>query len=130
MASCKKTLVVTKDQIDSMIRSIRGVRVMLDSDLVRQLPERLDQAAKRASKTESGSVSGRFHVSAHRERSSCFKIANCDLKRVEPVANCDRFQIPFNLEVANCDLKFPRWTPVTSLSFHRIRRSDGREHSE
>src|SRR6266404_2804158 len=33
MASSKKTLVVTKDQIDSMIRSIRGVRVMLDSDL-------------------------------------------------------------------------------------------------
>src|SRR6266850_6019148 len=33
MASSKKTLVVSKDQIDSMIRSIRGVRVMLDSDL-------------------------------------------------------------------------------------------------
>jgi len=33
MASSKKALVVSKDQIDSMIRSIRGVRVMLDSDL-------------------------------------------------------------------------------------------------
>jgi hypothetical protein len=34
MASSKKNLVVvSKDQIDSMIRSIRGVRVMLDSDL-------------------------------------------------------------------------------------------------
>jgi hypothetical protein len=33
MASSKRTLVVSKDQIDSMIRSIRGVRVMLDSDL-------------------------------------------------------------------------------------------------
>jgi hypothetical protein len=33
MASSKKTLVVSKGQIDSMIRSIRGVRVMLDSDL-------------------------------------------------------------------------------------------------
>jgi len=33
MASSKKTAAVTKDQIDSMIRSIRGVRVMLDSDL-------------------------------------------------------------------------------------------------
>ena len=33
MASSKKTLVVSKRQIDSMIRSIRGVRVMLDSDL-------------------------------------------------------------------------------------------------
>jgi hypothetical protein len=32
-ASSRKTVVVTKDQIDSMIRSIRGVRVMLDSDL-------------------------------------------------------------------------------------------------
>src|SRR5258708_34522073 len=35
MASSKKTLVVSKDQIDSMIRSIRGVRVMLDSDLAK-----------------------------------------------------------------------------------------------
>jgi hypothetical protein len=33
MASSKKTLMVSKDQIDSMIRDIRGVRVMLDSDL-------------------------------------------------------------------------------------------------
>src|ERR1700681_2910913 len=33
MASSKKTAAVTKDRIDSMIRSIRGVRVMLDSDL-------------------------------------------------------------------------------------------------
>ena len=33
MASSKRTLVVSKDQIDSMIRGIRGVRVMLDSDL-------------------------------------------------------------------------------------------------
>jgi hypothetical protein len=33
MASSKKTLVVSKGQIDSMIRSIRGVRIMLDSDL-------------------------------------------------------------------------------------------------
>src|SRR6266705_732500 len=33
MASSKKTLVVSKGQIDSMIRSIRGVRVLLDSDL-------------------------------------------------------------------------------------------------
>jgi hypothetical protein len=33
MAPSKRTLVVSKDQIDSMIRSIRGVRVMLDSDL-------------------------------------------------------------------------------------------------
>jgi phage regulator Rha-like protein len=33
MASSKKALVVSKGQIDSMIRSIRGVRVMLDSDL-------------------------------------------------------------------------------------------------
>ena len=33
MASSKKTVSVTKDQIDSMIRSIRGVRVMLDGDL-------------------------------------------------------------------------------------------------
>ena len=35
MAPSKKTLVVSKDQIDSMIRSIRGVRVMLDSDLAK-----------------------------------------------------------------------------------------------
>src|SRR5437588_9830513 len=35
MASSKKTLVVSKDQIDSMIRSIRGQRVMLDSDLAK-----------------------------------------------------------------------------------------------
>src|SRR6267378_8146815 len=35
MASSKKALVVSKDQIDSMIRSIRGVRVMLDSDLAK-----------------------------------------------------------------------------------------------
>src|SRR5213076_1643003 len=51
MASSKKTLVVSKGQIDSMIRSIRGVRVMLDSDLVRQLPEcptfRFNEAIKR-----------------------------------------------------------------------------------
>jgi len=33
MAPSKKAVVVTKDQIDSMIRSIRGVRVMLDNDL-------------------------------------------------------------------------------------------------
>jgi phage regulator Rha-like protein len=33
MASSKKTAAVTKDQIDSMIRNVRGVRVMLDSDL-------------------------------------------------------------------------------------------------
>jgi hypothetical protein len=33
MASSKKTAAVTKDQIDSMIRTIRGIRVMLDSDL-------------------------------------------------------------------------------------------------
>ena len=33
MASSRKTLVVSEGQIDSMIRSIRGVRVMLDSDL-------------------------------------------------------------------------------------------------
>src|SRR5256885_10782635 len=35
MASSKKTLLVSKGQIDSMIRSIRGVRVMLDSDLAK-----------------------------------------------------------------------------------------------
>src|SRR5213080_1851800 len=35
MASSKKTLVVSKGQIDSMIRSIRGARVMLDSDLAK-----------------------------------------------------------------------------------------------
>ena len=35
MASSKKTLVVSKGQIDLMIRSIRGVRVMLDSDLAK-----------------------------------------------------------------------------------------------
>src|SRR5437870_8496858 len=35
MASSKKTLVVSKGQIDSMIRSIRGVRVMLDNDLAK-----------------------------------------------------------------------------------------------
>lgn len=35
MASSKKTVSVTKGQIDSMIRSIRGVRVMLDSDLAK-----------------------------------------------------------------------------------------------
>src|SRR5882672_3115801 len=35
MASFKKTLVVSKNQIDSMIRSIHGVRVMLDSDLAK-----------------------------------------------------------------------------------------------
>jgi hypothetical protein len=35
MASSKKALVVSKGQIDSMIRSIRGVRVMLDSDLAK-----------------------------------------------------------------------------------------------
>src|SRR5439155_25346888 len=35
MASSKKTLVVSKGQIDSMIRSIRGVRVMMDSDLAK-----------------------------------------------------------------------------------------------
>jgi ORF6N domain len=33
MASSKKSTAITKDQIDSMIRTIRGVRVMLDSDL-------------------------------------------------------------------------------------------------
>lgn len=33
MASSKRTLVVSKAEIDSMIRTIRGVRVMLDSDL-------------------------------------------------------------------------------------------------
>jgi phage regulator Rha-like protein len=33
MPSSKRTAAVTRDQIDSMIRSIRGVRVMLDSDL-------------------------------------------------------------------------------------------------
>ncbi len=33
MASSKKTVAVSKDQIDSMIRTIRDVRVMLDSDL-------------------------------------------------------------------------------------------------
>src|SRR5438552_4752556 len=35
MASSKKALVVSKGQIDSMIRSIRGVRMMLDSDLAK-----------------------------------------------------------------------------------------------
>src|SRR5205823_14444936 len=35
MASSKKTLVVSEGQIDSMIRSIRGVRVMLYSDLAK-----------------------------------------------------------------------------------------------
>ena len=33
MGAPKRTVAVTKDQIDSMIRSIRGVRVMLDTDL-------------------------------------------------------------------------------------------------
>ena len=33
MASSKKTVAVSKDQIDSMIRTIRDARVMLDSDL-------------------------------------------------------------------------------------------------
>ena len=33
--SSKKAVAITKDQIDSMIQSIRGVRVMLDSDLAR-----------------------------------------------------------------------------------------------
>src|SRR5260370_8961205 len=33
MASSKKTAAITKDQIDSMIRRIRGIRVMLDGDL-------------------------------------------------------------------------------------------------
>jgi hypothetical protein len=34
-------------------------------------------------------------------------------------------EVPFNLEVANCDLKFPRRPPITSLRFNRIRHSDG-----
>src|SRR5437762_9307344 len=35
MASSKKALVVSKGQIDSMIRTIRGSRVILDSDLAK-----------------------------------------------------------------------------------------------
>jgi hypothetical protein len=50
MASSKKTLVVSKGQIDSMIGSIRGVRVMLDSDLAAIYgvsTKRLDEQVKR-----------------------------------------------------------------------------------
>jgi hypothetical protein len=50
MTSSKKAVAVTKDQIDSMIRSIRGMRVMLDTDLARiyGVPTKaLNQAVKR-----------------------------------------------------------------------------------
>ena len=33
-------------------------------------------------------------------------------------------------KIANCDRKFPRPPPLTSLRFYRMPRSDGREHSE
>src|SRR2546423_1539382 len=106
MARSKKTVAVTKDQIDLMIRSIRGVRVLLDSERSCGHLRRLDQAAKRAGETESGAISGRFHVSAHRERERRFEVANCD--------------------------RFPATSrsTVASLRVHRARRPDGCERPQ
>lgn len=53
MTSSKKGAAITKDQIDSMIQSIRGVRVMLDADLARIYgvsTSRFNEAVKRNKK--------------------------------------------------------------------------------
>src|SRR5439155_3959416 len=50
MTSSKKAVAITKDQIDSMIQSIRGLRVMLDADLARIYgvsTSRFNEAVKR-----------------------------------------------------------------------------------
>ena len=50
MTSSKKAVAITKDQIDSMIQSIRGLRVMLDADLARIYAvstSRFNEAVKR-----------------------------------------------------------------------------------
>ena len=77
MASSKKALVVSKGQIDSMIRSIRGVRVMLDSDLAAIYgvsTKRLNEQVKR----NLDRFPADFVFQLKRERSLRFKIANCD----------------------------------------------------
>ena len=50
MTPSKKAVAITKDQIDSMIQSIRGVRVLLDADLARIYgvsTSRFNEAVKR-----------------------------------------------------------------------------------
>ena len=74
-AAGSKALVL--EQVEPLIHEIRGEKVILDSDLAR-LYGVDDQAAERAGETESGTVSERFHVSAHRERERRFEVANCD----------------------------------------------------
>src|SRR5256886_10031329 len=70
---------VSVEQIDGMIRTIRGVRVMLDRDLAKiyGVPTfRFNEAIKR----NPTSVPNRFHVSAYPRGVRLFDIANCDVK--------------------------------------------------
>jgi hypothetical protein len=102
MTSSKKAVAITKDQIDSMIQSIRGVRVMLDADLARIYgvsTSRFNEAVKRNKQR----FPEDFMFQAHGRRRGCFKIANCDLKgRARPTPQ------------------------VSPLRIHRAWRADGR----
>lgn len=65
--------------VENLIRVIRGQKVMLDADLA-VLYEVETKRLNEAVKTEPGSLSGEFYVSADRGRSGGFEVANCDLK--------------------------------------------------
>ena len=79
---------VSVGQIDAMIHTIRGVRVMLDRDLAKiyGVPTfRFNEAIKR----NPTSVPNRFHVSAYPRGVRFFDIADCDVKAGELIAKCD-----------------------------------------
>jgi hypothetical protein len=76
------------EQIDEMIRTVRGMRVMLDRDLAKiyGVPTfRFNEAIKR----NRHRFPPDFMFSAYTRRIRSFKIANCDLKAGELIAFCD-----------------------------------------
>jgi hypothetical protein len=78
----KTTASAAVEQIDTMIRTIRGTRVMLDRDLA-QIYGAPTKVFNQAVKTQCRPLSRRLYVSTHQRRSqssSGFKVTNCDLE--------------------------------------------------
>ena len=78
----KTTAPAAVEQIDTMIRTIRGTRVMLDRDLA-QIYGVPTKAFNQAVKRNTAPLSRRFYVSTHQRRSRRspgFKVTNCDLE--------------------------------------------------
>jgi hypothetical protein len=107
------------EQIDGMIRIIRGVRVMLDRDLAKiyGVPTKaFNQAVKR--NRERFPEDFMFRLTPKRGQStSGSKVTNCDLISAQGF-----------LEVTICDLKSKRRTPLFAIRLHRIRCVDGCQH--